>query len=83
MLDPIVVEKLRERYNKVHPLIFHRSVEHAKSAGELFDILETIPRRLPILWDEQKHQWVHTEDLTLESNFDFESMVKRKIGERR
>ena len=50
MLDFELIKKLKERYSNIHPLIFHRSVEHAKSNGELFDILDTIPEKFPIVW---------------------------------
>lgn len=47
---------LLERYAKVPPLIFFRSVERARSAGELFDILDTIPE-YPIVWNELDRKW--------------------------
>jgi len=71
MIEKDVINKLRERYAKVHPLIFHRSVEKAKDAGDLFDILDSIQNKLPIVWDENKHRWVVAESLTQSESFKF------------
>lgn len=68
LLEPSIVEKLKERY-EVHPLIFHRAAERANSPGELFDILETIPNDFPIIWDDDERKFVYTTDLTLASRF--------------
>ena len=54
---------LLKRYAHLHPLIFQRSLEKAQSDGELFDILETIPEEMPIMWDEENRRWAHTEDV--------------------
>jgi hypothetical protein len=61
MLDQKIVEKLRERYKDIHPLIFHRSLEHAKTEVELFDILESIPKSYPIVWSEDNFCWIKTD----------------------
>jgi len=58
-----VQKALRNRYPDVHPLIFQRSVEKAKTNGELFDILETIPQEFPLVWCEEKRVWEYTDDL--------------------
>lgn len=50
------VLNLKERYPKLHPLVFFISVEKAKSLGDLFDILETIPE-LPISWNYDLNKW--------------------------
>jgi hypothetical protein len=63
MIEEGVLAGLRKRYPDIHPLIFHRSVEKAKSGGELFDILETIPVNYPIIWSEEWRQWVTTSDI--------------------
>ena len=57
MIAQEVVNMLRERYSQLHPLIFLRSVEHAKDAGELFEILEGFPDHYPVVWDEQERCW--------------------------
>ena len=59
-----VVLKLRQRYSALHPLLFLRSVEKAKSMSELFDILDTVPD-CPVVWDEEKRRWVNATDLLL------------------
>jgi hypothetical protein len=68
-LDPEIIESLRERYNEVHPLIFQRSIDHANSEVELFDVLDGIPDGYPIAWSETEHKWVATEDVWLQKNF--------------
>ena len=69
MLDFELIKKLKERYSNIHPLIFHRSVEHAKSNGELFDILDTIPDKFPIVWCEERSKWIHLADRYLSDDF--------------
>lgn len=69
MLDPIIIDKLKERYADIHPLIFHRSYERAKSNGDLFDILDTVPNKFPIVWCETTNRWTTTKDLYLSDSF--------------
>jgi len=59
MLNEKIVAKLKERYN-LHPLIFHRSVERAKTDVELFDTLESFPNKYPVVWNDKKRCWVTT-----------------------
>jgi hypothetical protein len=61
-MDDIQVA-LKARYPHIHPLIFQRSLEKAKSNGDLFDILEGVPKQYPIVWDEKNHCWKYTDDL--------------------
>jgi hypothetical protein len=70
MLDPQVVAKLKVRYSHLHPLLFHRSVERAKSNGDLFDILDTAPKTFPIKWCDRESRWVEVDDLYIVSEFD-------------
>jgi hypothetical protein len=42
--------------------MFLRSAERAKTPGELFDIVSTIPSEYPVIWDEGVRRWVYTED---------------------
>lgn len=56
-----LLEGFRQRYKSIHPLIFWRSLEKAKTAGELFDILEGVPVRYPIVWSEEKRCWIESE----------------------
>lgn len=53
------IENLKKRYQHIHPLIFHRSVERAETLGELFDILEEIPESMPIVWSHDRRRWVN------------------------
>lgn len=69
MLDSVVIEKLKLRYPNIHPLIFHRSVEHAKTNGELFDILESIPDKYPLVWCENTSRWICLADQYLSDDF--------------
>lgn len=69
MLDPTIIEKLRIRYSELHPLLFYRSVERAKSNGDLFDILDTIPEKHPLIWCEDTYRWKTAKDLYLSEEF--------------
>ena len=63
MLNENIVVKLKERYKNLHPLIFHRSVERAKTDVELFDILDSFPNKYPIVWNDKKRCWITTGNL--------------------
>lgn len=63
MIEESVLQGLREKYPNIHPLIFHRSKERAKSAGELFDILDAFPYEYPVVWNEESKRWVKTKDI--------------------
>lgn len=54
---------LKQRYSNIHPLLFQRSLEKARTDVELFDILEGMPKNYPLVWDEENHCWKQTEDL--------------------
>ena len=62
MIDIEVIEKLRKRCPNIHPLIFHRSIERAKSEGELYDILMDFPSKYPVVWEDSERRWVHATD---------------------
>lgn len=64
-----VVTRLKEKYNSLHPLVFSRSMERAKGPGNAFDILESIPKNLPMVWSVDLGRWVETEDLTQSREF--------------
>lgn len=70
MLDQNVVKKLKEKYSHLHPLLFHRSVEKAKSNGDLFDIVDTVPDQYPVVWNERDNRWMTLPDLFLKKEFD-------------
>jgi hypothetical protein len=45
-------------------LIFQRSVEKARSNGELFDILEEVSSmEMPVVWNEKDRKWMKSDDL--------------------
>lgn len=69
-MDQLVVDKMKERYPNLHPLLFQRSVEKARTLGELFDILEEVPVILPLAWDEESRRWKTTDDLTQTHSFE-------------
>ena len=52
------IEKLKERYSDIHPLIFKRSVERSKNLSELFEILESFKHKYPVEWDRKSRRWV-------------------------
>jgi hypothetical protein len=60
-MDQVVVAKLLERYSHLHPLILRRSVERAKSLGELFDFFDGFPIEMPVTWDEANRKWSQTD----------------------
>jgi hypothetical protein len=62
---------LRDRFSHIHPLMFIRSVERSKSDSELFDILDTMPKQYPVVWNDDQRRWVHDTDL-----FQTEEFVK-------
>lgn len=60
-----VLDGFRKRYTHLHPLIFHRSVEKARDASNLFDILEGVPEKYPVVWDDKTRMWRHEGDVLL------------------
>lgn len=62
MIPEELIAALKTKY-VIHPLLFHRSKEKAKTAGELFDMLDTMPKIFPIIWDEENKKWITTKDL--------------------
>ncbi len=63
MIPEEVVNGLKEKYAHIHPLIFHRSKERSKTGGELFDLLDMMPKEFPIIWNEENKKWETTKDL--------------------
>ena len=43
--------------------MLHRSAERARSPSDLFEILESMPSKFPISWDDSKHMWVKDTDV--------------------
>lgn len=69
MIDENTIQALKKRYPDIHPLMFHRSVEKAKTPGELFDILDLFDNQYPVIWDEHSRRWVHTTDIFQSNNY--------------
>ena len=63
MISEETLKGLKVNFASVHPLMFYRSKERAKTGGELFDILSKIPTEFPIVWSEENKQWLTTKDL--------------------
>jgi hypothetical protein len=55
-----IQEALKVRYSQIHPLLFHRCTEKAKTNGQLFDMLEKMPE-FPLAWNEQAQAWQSTD----------------------
>lgn len=55
-----IVEKLRLRYSKVHPVLFQRILEKSINETELFDILDTIPDSFPLIFDNDTRRLMPT-----------------------
>ncbi len=53
-----IQKALELRYPHLHPLMFSRSIEYATTNGELFDILETVPKEMPVTWNHKQRRWV-------------------------
>lgn len=64
-----VKEALKKRYAHLHPLLFQRSLEKARSNGELFDLLEGMPTDMPVVWDDKERVWKSTNDLLQNQSF--------------
>jgi hypothetical protein len=69
-IRPDFLEKIKNSYSYIHPLIFHRSVEKTNSEVELFDILDSLPQEYPVVWSEADRRWVTTRDLVQTEKFD-------------
>jgi hypothetical protein len=72
--DEEVISSFEKRYENLHPLIFHRSLEKAEDSSELFDILENIPLH-PISWDDSKRRWIKIIDFCFFENA--KSLIKK------
>jgi hypothetical protein len=62
-VDEQQIDNFKKRYSHLHPLIFHRSVERANNLIELFEILEGVPSKPPIIWDETSRSWIKQTDI--------------------
>lgn len=55
-----IVLALKERYNDHPILLVERSIERANNETELFDILDSVPKNMPIVWCSETRRWVNT-----------------------
>jgi hypothetical protein len=62
-IDEEIASNFKKRYAHLHPLLVHRSVERAKSFVDLFEILEQVPKKYPVVWSEEKRSWVKEPDV--------------------
>jgi hypothetical protein len=69
MLSDEIVQKLKERYSYLHPLIIHRSLEKSKKDVDLFDILDSAPKDFPVIWSEENKRWMKTQDIFQSKEF--------------
>jgi hypothetical protein len=58
-----IVNKLRDKYVHIHAVLFQRILEKAKDEYELFDILDTIPNSLPLVFDGHNRRLVTPQDI--------------------
>jgi len=70
MITEKILNGFRVKYSHIHPIIIQRTVDKAKSLGEMFDILEDFPAKYPVVWSSSKRRWIETDDLTQMDNFD-------------
>lgn len=68
MIKQETIDWFREKFPQVHPLVMQRSVERARTHGELFDILSELPE-CPFVWSEETRRWVSTKDIFQAANF--------------
>lgn len=61
--DEKLSESLKKRYSHLHPLVLQRSIERAENLSELFDILESVPKKPPFSWDEGSRAWIKETDI--------------------
>lgn len=61
-ITPEAVLKLKALHPNVHPLVFHRTLEKARSVGDLFEMLRSVPK-CPIVWDDSNRSWKKETDI--------------------
>lgn len=75
ILDDNLIKSFKKRYEFLHPLVFHRSLEKAENALDLFEILESLPK-YPFFWDDSKRRWTKTLDYC---DFDKAKIIAKSI----
>jgi hypothetical protein len=63
------LESFRQRYSYLHPLVVQRSIERAVNLADLFEILESVPKKPPFSWNEEKHAWIKNLDVSGKNKF--------------
>lgn len=64
ILDDRILNSFKDKYRDIDPLVFHRSVERAKSFSDLFEILEDVPS-YPFCWDDENKKWSSVKDFVI------------------
>ena len=62
-IDEETASNLKKRYAHLHPLLVHRSIERAKNLIDLFEMLEQVPKKYPVVWSEEKRLWIKEADV--------------------
>lgn len=62
-IDEDSASNFKKRYAHLHPLLVHRSIERAKNLVDLFEILEQVPKKYPVVWNEETRSWVKETDV--------------------
>lgn len=70
-----VLDNFRKKYSNIHPLVLQRSIERARDASDLFEILESVPKKPPYSWNEEKHAW--TKDFDVAGRAQLKKMMLR------
>lgn len=75
MLCEETLKNFKKRYAHFHPLLVQRSVERARDESDLFEILESVPKKPPYSWSEEKHAWI--KDLDVSAKKQLKNMLAR------
>lgn len=62
--DDDFIRMLGERYSHLHPLVVRRSLERSGDVHELFEILESVPKKPPFSWSEKSRRWKRNMDVS-------------------
>lgn len=69
-----LVKKLKERYNNIHPLLFARCRERARTDDEFFNFLEDLSTHNwdePVKWDDENRTFSNCDLFPPLSDVDF------------
>lgn len=61
--DDDFILMLEKRYASIHLLVIKRSLDRAHDIHELFEILESVPKKPPFSWDENSRRWKKNMDI--------------------